>query len=142
MSRKGLVLFLKYPEKGKTKTRLAKDIGDDLAIGLYDCFVRDLVPRFGLLDCDLHLFLTPARRIPDTHQWLDTSLPIHPQAGKDLGERMKNAFSTLFRLGYESCLIMGGDIPDVPSEFPQKAFEALETAGAAIAPTLDGGYYL
>ena len=44
---------------------------------------------------------------------LDPSLLVNTfiQEGKDLGERMKNAFSARFAEGYEQVVIIGADSP-------------------------------
>jgi rSAM/selenodomain-associated transferase 1 len=69
-------------------------------------------------------------------------LKIHPQKGHDLGERMKQSFITMFQLGYDSCVIIGSDIPDLPVSVLYDAFERLKTAETVIGPATDGGYYL
>jgi rSAM/selenodomain-associated transferase 1 len=136
----GLILLVRFPEIGKVKTRLAEKIGDELTLGLYECFVRDTVDRLKKLDCDLHVFVTPGEQLINMKLWLREDFPLHPQEGDDLGERMKNAFSKMFKLGYTSCVIMGSDMPDVPVTV--EAFRKLANADAVIAPTEDGGYYL
>jgi rSAM/selenodomain-associated transferase 1 len=65
-----------------------------------------------------------------------------PQAGADLGERMKNAFQHCFADGFDDVIIIGSDIPDLPPEIFAEAFAALENRGAVIGPAADGGYYL
>ncbi len=42
-SNRCLVVFLRYPEPGKVKTRLAKTCGDPFAAELYGYFVDDLL---------------------------------------------------------------------------------------------------
>jgi len=148
----GLVFFLKFPQKGKIKTRLAKAIGDSLTLKLYQCFIPDLLDKLICLQdndkCDLHISLTPARKITAMHQWLkqykDLPIPIHPQEGNDLGERMKKTFEKMFHLGYDTCVLMGTDFPDLPASVPLEAVEQLKQKNteAVIAPTADGGYYL
>jgi rSAM/selenodomain-associated transferase 1 len=146
----GLVFFLKFPQKGKVKTRLAKAMGDSLTLKLYQCFIPDLLDKLIPLQdtgkCDLHISLTPADKITAMRQWLkqytDLPVPIHPQEGNDLGERMKKTFEKMFRMGFESCVLMGADFPDLPLSVPQDAVEAIKTGEAVIAPTADGGYYL
>ena len=140
----GLIFFLKYPQKEKIKTRLAKVIGDSFTLELYRCFILDMLEKLKNLPYPLHLFIAPPEKVPAMRQWLGKGLPIsfHPQEGGDLGERMKNAFEKMFQLGYNSCIIMGSDFPDLPLSVPIEAFEKLKTFGAVIAPTLDGGYYL
>jgi hypothetical protein len=147
-----LVFFLKFPQKGNIKTRLAKAIGNTLTLKLYQCFIPDLLDKLISLQekskCDLHISLTPANKIPAMHQWLrqhkDLSVPIHPQEGYDLGERMRNAFEKMFQMGYESCALMGTDFPDLPVSVPLEAVEQLKRkkTQAVIAPAADGGYYL
>jgi rSAM/selenodomain-associated transferase 1 len=148
----GLVFFLKFPRKGNIKTRLAKAIGNTMTLKLYQCFILDLLDKLIPLrdnnKCDIHISLTPANQIPAMHQWLkqykELHIPIHPQEGHGLGERMKRAFEKMFQMGYESCALMGTDFPDLPASVPLEAVEQLKQKNtqAIIAPTADGGYYL
>jgi rSAM/selenodomain-associated transferase 1 len=46
MSDTALVVMARYPEPGKTKTRLARVIGDEEAVNLYQAFLTDLAHRF------------------------------------------------------------------------------------------------
>lgn len=138
----GLVLFLKYPQKGTIKTRLAKVIGDSFALQLYERFIRDMLDKLTSLPYDLHIFAAPPDKVTAMCQWLGRDLPVHAQEGRDLGERMKRTFGKMFQLGYKSCVLMGSDFPDLPGSVLSDAFEGLKTAGAVIAPAVDGGYYL
>jgi len=42
---KSIIFFLKYPRKGKIKTRLAKAFGDTFVLELYECFIRDMLDK-------------------------------------------------------------------------------------------------
>jgi rSAM/selenodomain-associated transferase 1 len=64
------------------------------------------------------------------------------QRGKDLGQKMKNAFLAGFETGYSSICIIGTDCFEIQDEVIQEAFEALNSADAVIGPARDGGYYL
>lgn len=138
----GLVLFLKYPQKGTIKTRLAKRIGDSLTLRLYKCFLRDMLDKLIALPYNLHIFVTPPEKVTAMCQWLSRDLPVHGQEGCDLGERMKQTFNNMFQMGYEYCVLMGSDFPDLPGSIITGAFEGFKTAEAVIAPAADGGYYL
>jgi rSAM/selenodomain-associated transferase 2/rSAM/selenodomain-associated transferase 1 len=138
----GLILFLKYPQKGTIKTRLAKRIGDTLTLRLYECFIRDMLDKLTSLPCGLHIFVAPPDKVTAMCQWLGRDLPVHGQEGHDLGERMKQTFDNMFQMGYESCVLMGSDFPDLPNSVLTDAFQGLKTAEAVIAPAADGGYYL
>jgi rSAM/selenodomain-associated transferase 1 len=64
------------------------------------------------------------------------------QSGNDLGERMQNAFSEMFGLGYEKVMIVGSDIYELQQKDIENAYDALETTPFVIGPATDGGYYL
>jgi len=65
-----------------------------------------------------------------------------PQHGRDLGERMKNGFLDGFAKGYKRVVLIGSDIPDLPKNSIEEAFQSLEETDAVIGPAFDGGYYL
>ncbi|MCP5108683.1 MAG: glycosyltransferase [bacterium] len=140
--KQGLVLFLRYPQIGQVKTRLAKDLGAELTLRLYECFIRDMTAKLEMLPYGLHLFVTPAGKMNDMADWLGKEFPFHAQEGADLGARMKNAFEKMFRLGFDRCVLTGSDFPDLPVTVFHDAFAKLEKAEAVIGPTADGGYYL
>jgi rSAM/selenodomain-associated transferase 1 len=64
------------------------------------------------------------------------------QTGTDLGEKMQNAFSELFDMGYEKVIIVGSDIFELGQSDIENAFEVLQTTETVIGPATDGGYYL
>ncbi|PJB31055.1 MAG: hypothetical protein CO109_12150, partial [Deltaproteobacteria bacterium CG_4_9_14_3_um_filter_65_9] len=66
-----------------------------------------------------------------------------PQRGKDLGEKMRDAAATAFRLGAMRVVIVGGDCPSLAATRLRRAFRELrEGAEAVFGPSADGGYYL
>lgn len=140
----GILFFLRYPREGKVKTRLAKRVGNTLALQLYECFILDMLDKLDSLPGDLHLFVTPgdSDSVAAMSRWLGRDLPVHGQEGGDLGERMKQAFEKMFRLGYKSCVLLGSDIPDLPVSILTGAFKGLRARGAVVGPAGDGGYYL
>ncbi len=75
-------------------------------------------------------------------EWLGAGITYHPQRGKDLGERMKEAFRKT--LGHGACraLLVGSDVPGLTQEVFEQAFHALESCQVVLGPALDGGYYL
>ena len=46
MSDTALVIMARYPQKGMVKTRLARSIGDERTLQLYQAFLIDLAHRF------------------------------------------------------------------------------------------------
>ncbi|MCP4150542.1 MAG: glycosyltransferase [bacterium] len=145
MYKNALIYILKYPEPGKVKTRLAKDFGIDLTVKLYECFIRDTLKTLKKIPFHVRLFIAPPEQQDAMRLMLtanDCDFPIHPQQGKDLGERMQAAFQKLFSLGYQSATIIGSDFPDLPASLLTDAIAAFDNADAVIGPNFDGGYYL
>ncbi|MBI4007873.1 MAG: TIGR04282 family arsenosugar biosynthesis glycosyltransferase, partial [Planctomycetes bacterium] len=142
-----LLIFLKYPEAGKVKTRLAKKIGDKKAAKLYRLFVEATIKR--TLDnngrYEQLLFYTPVERKSEIESWIGRSVvtpPLQPQIGAELGERMLNALKTSFSSGAKKAVIIGTDSPRVDKEIIYEAFYLLKENDVVIGPTIDGGYYL
>jgi rSAM/selenodomain-associated transferase 1 len=69
---------------------------------------------------------------------------VIPQHGENLGARMAHVFEDLFRLGAESIVVVGSDLPDLPARLLHQAFDALRGGKDRIVlgPSTDGGYYL
>lgn len=137
-----IVLFVKSPVAGKVKSRLAEDIGEDAAVGLYRCFVEDLLTMIENLDGALRFFFHPPDAGPQIQRWLGDQHSYRQQRGADLGEKMKNAFTGAFDEGFSKVVTIGSDIPDLPEEFLKRSFAELDSFDAVIGPSSDGGYYL
>jgi len=137
-----ILLFVKSPTAGKVKTRLAAEIGDDAALGLYRCFVEDLLSMLDNLDVTLRLLVHPPEAMSRVRRWLGEQHSYSPQRGDDLGARLKIAFAGAFEEGFSKVAAIGSDSPDLPEDFLREAFDALESHDAVLGPTSDGGYYL
>jgi rSAM/selenodomain-associated transferase 1 len=139
-----LLIFVKYPEPGKVKTRLAKDIGSENAALLYRKMAENTVYNLSKSsDYRKIIFFDPPERRSDVTHWLKINgLSFIAQEGNSLGERMSNAFSHAFSLGAPKAVIVGTDCPQITTETILKAFEKLDTSEVVIGPTYDGGYYL
>lgn len=138
-----LLIFLKYPEPGRVKTRLAAEIGAQAAADLARSMAEDLLEAMKWLDdVDLVVCFDPKERAGDMAAWLGAERTYWPQRGQNLGLRMKNAFAAAFRKGYERVLLMGGDVPGVDDNALRPVFEELAGDAAAIGPSEDGGYWL
>jgi rSAM/selenodomain-associated transferase 1 len=141
-ARQAVLLFLKAPEKGRVKTRLARTTGRDAALEIYKNFVRDTLAMLKRSGRPTILCFHPAHAEKTLKQWLSGDYLFWPQTGKDLGERMMNALMRAFSENYSRVLLMGTDIPDLPESVIQEAFDALEGHPAVMGPATDGGYYL
>lgn len=141
MALNALVCFMKAPIAGKVKTRLAKRIGDERALAVYEMFIKHLLSLPVPLFCERFI----AYDTPNISSALPPYLQnekLFYQEGEDLGERMAHAFSYLFAKGYKKVVLVGSDIPSLSGSIIEEAFHALSHKDAILSPTVDGGYYL
>lgn len=141
-SKKCVLFFVKYPVPGRVKTRLAEQIGHDVAADLYRNFVTDTLATLKNLDANLRIVFDPPDSKEQFQQWLGKEYSYLPQDGLDLGQRMKNAFLQAFSQGFNSVIVIGSDSPDLPVEYLERAYPALDNNDVVIGPSSDGGYYL
>ncbi|MCF6155466.1 MAG: glycosyltransferase [Candidatus Brocadia sp.] len=149
-----LIVFLKYPEPGKVKTRLAKALGDEKACAIYKSLAEGVIKNIiskNSRTFNIHILFTPADKVNEIKDWLrpllnsDQGVDTHhiPQEGKDLGERMLNAFQQILQeKHYKNAIIIGTDCPGTDASLIEDAFEVLKKKDIVIGPCRDGGYYL
>ena len=137
-----LLFFIKNPEKGKVKTRLASAIGDKMAAKLYKRFLLEMLFTLNGGTFIFYLCYSPESPLSSLRDWLGDHYLYMSQAGEDLGERMKNAFVEALSMNFKRVVLIGSDIPDLPLEFVEEAFTSLQEKDTVIGPALDGGYYL
>ena len=140
MNKNLIIVFVRTPEIGKVKTRLAKSIGDQSALTIYKLLLKHNAAV--LHDLSFSKVVYYSEIVRENDYWDATIFQKKVQKGSDLGERMQNAFETEFKEGYEKILIIGSDLFDLKPTHITTAFEALETHDITIGPSLDGGYYL
>jgi len=138
-----LIVFVKYPQPGQVKSRLAKDYDDDFAAFLYKAFVLDILECAMKGNWQLQVFFYPPEKETEIRGMFGNDHEYRPQRGTDLGERMKSAFADCFYEGFKSVVLIGSDFPDLPLKIIDDAFALLDSpSDAVIGPTVDGGYYL
>ena len=137
-----ILLFVKLPEEGDVKTRLAKEIGPDFVQTLYRNFVLDLLETLKRGKWPIIINYHPPESGKAISSWLGKNYLYSPQNGADLGERMKNAFKDAFASGFSKAVIIGSDMPDLELSVLSKAFSALDSDDVVMGPAVDGGYYL
>ena len=139
MKKKALIIFLKYPELGRAKTRLAKDIGQENALKVYMALLDHTHQVSKYLKFNKFLFYDKVS--PNKLNWghdYHTSFQVE----SDLGGRIKNAFEQLFDKSYEEVVIIGSDCYELTQETIESAFKLLIEHEVVIGPAKDGGYYL
>lgn len=135
-----LLVFVKHPRAGEVKTRLAKDIGDEKALAVY----QDLLAHTAQIIAPLQatIWIGYGNEVPTEDLWSERSYPRFLQSGDDLGQRMCAAFEDGFNSHFGSIVIIGSDCPTLTTDILEAAFEALSTHDMVMGPAWDGGYYL
>ena len=140
-----LIVFTRYPEPGKTKTRLIPVLGSEVACELHRCMTEDTMKWALQLRSDRVANLE-VRYDRGTDllmkEWLGEDLWYCNQGGGDLGNRMSRAFKEAFRSKMKCVIIVGTDCPDMGVDIVCSAFTMLHKRDAVIGPAKDGGYYL
>ncbi len=137
-----LIMLVKYPEKGKVKSRLAGSIGEKHALALYRSFVEDILSVHGRGCYQTVIAYDPPGSQAKVEGWLGSEWTLAEQSRGNLGERIENAFLEAFARDHRYAVVVASDNPDLPASFIDKAFDAVERDGSAIGPTRDGGFYL
>jgi uncharacterized protein len=137
-----ILLFVKLPEKGRVKSRLALHIGEDVALRLYENMVLDVINMLKRGRFPFRICFTPPDARDQMTGWLGQEYDYLPQTGGHLGDRMEKAFACVFSGEVEKALLIGSDIPGLTTDLIDEAFTALLTSDAVIGPADDGGYYL
>lgn len=134
-----LILFIRNPELGKVKTRLAASIGDEEALNIYR-FLLDHTRRIAL-EVQTKRMLFYSENIVQNDEWDEAFFEKHLQHHGDLGERMHQAFQKAFETGAQKVVIAGSDCPELEAGILNEAFDLLDTHDAVLGPSQDGGYY-
>ena len=142
MDKRCVILFVKLPEKGKVKTRLAQQIDADIVLGLHECMVLDAIDALKNGLFPFRICFDPPSAAGQVRTWLGQQYHYMPQLGDDLGDRMERAFSRVFADDVEEAVLVGCDIPGLTAVIIDDALQSLENHDSVIGPASDGGYYL
>lgn len=140
MSNSLIMVFVRNPELGRVKTRLAKTIGDQAALEIYEILSKHTAKIISEIDSDKLIFYS--EKIQDNDIWTVINCKKQIQTKGDLGQKMLDAFQYGFSLGYKKIIIIGSDLYSLRPKHIESAFEQLENYDVVIGPALDGGYYL
>jgi rSAM/selenodomain-associated transferase 1 len=143
MKKNALIIFIKTPIPGMVKTRLQPDLTPEESADLYKGFLEDLDDKFHDQD-DFHTWyaVSPEKFSEDILAAFIQMDRYFLQEGQDLGERMQNAFQTIFSRGYEKIVLIGSDLTSITNDIIRQALQGLVTYDCIIGPSKDGGYYL
>ncbi|MBW4439864.1 MAG: TIGR04282 family arsenosugar biosynthesis glycosyltransferase [Plectolyngbya sp. WJT66-NPBG17] len=139
---KQLIIFTRYPEAGKAKTRLIPALGEVGAAELHRRLAESTIAESRELQNVSLCVYFAGGSLQQMQDWLGHDLEYQPQHSGDLGDRLTHAFQTAFDSGAKSAIAIGTDCPDLTSEVLTLAFSKLENHRLSIGAATDGGYYL
>ncbi len=140
--KQALIIFLKYPQPGKVKTRLAKNTNDFFAAEVYRFCTERIMNEVRKNSRDYSVFIFYGRYDHEDKykSWLNSDFEYRSQSGGDLGDKMLNAIKFTLESGYDKALLIGTDIPDMNHRIITNAFAELKENSVVLIPALDGGY--
>ena len=127
---------------GQTKTRLEKMLTKEECAQIHINFLKDIKLICESTKGDKFIFYTPMDKNNILSDIFGDKFNYEIQEGKDLGEKMYNALNHVFDKGYNSCILIGSDIPYIKKEDLDKSFSILREEDIVLGPTEDKGYYL
>lgn len=142
-----VAVFGRAPVEGHVKTRLIPALGPVRATEVYRQLVlRTLATvRNTCRDCaaTASLWIADDAGHPDVRRWAaEFGLPVFPQQGDDLGERMLHCLQSLCPAG-QKVLLIGTDCPALQASDLEAAAQALNAGQHWVfTPAEDGGYVL
>ncbi len=144
-SREKLIVFSRYPEPGKTKTRLIPSLGSEGAAELQRQMTEHTLAKVRQLGHSRPVAIEVRHEGGNGNlmrEWLGPDLSYMPQGSGDFGERMANAFHEAFQAGSDRVVLVGTDCPGITVGLLCEAFESLIHTDVVLGPANDGGYYL
>ena len=137
--RRHLVLFVRAPQLGSGKRRLARAIGDVATVRFERMMIALLLRR---LAADrrwrLRIAVTPDKARRQAGRWR-RGVEVTSQGGGDLGIRMRRA---LIACPQGPVVLVGGDIPALAARHIAAAFRLLGQHALVFGPAEDGGFWL
>ena len=129
-------MFLRAPEPGRVKTRLARDLGESAALQAYVELVEDTLCKLeeGVFNCEIWF---EGEQNEYLRRWQsEYRLPAYRQPATDLGGRMLAAIAA------GATVVVGSDIPPLGVAYVEAALDMLDRADVVLGPVEDGGYCL
>ena len=140
-----LIIFTRYPEAGKTKTRLMPAIGAEKAAEIQKQMTENTIAKAVKLKSKLEVYIEiyfNGGNLTLMENWLGTQHHYQPQGEGDLGRKMFSAIGDCFAQGGQKVVIIGIDCPSLSAEILTEAFVNLDSHPMVIGGASDGGYYL
>jgi rSAM/selenodomain-associated transferase 1 len=150
MSKKTIIVFTRYPEIGKTKTRLIPAIGAEKAANLQRKMTEKTLQKVSKIkenistdenEIDVKIYYNGGSLLL-MQQWLGHDLTLIKQIEGELGAKMYSALENNYHQNQTPVIIIGIDCPFLDQKILFQALTAVENNDLVIGKAEDGGYYL
>ena len=135
-----ILFFLKYPQPGKVKTRLAATVGNEQAMEAFRWMVETSWQGAESLKWERQVCGTPSDALGAFDGWLKAGRHAKLQSDGNLGERLATGVTGAFAEGFQKVICVGGDCVQIGEPQYQAMSEALDSHDVAVLPAHDGGY--
>ena len=145
MTTETLIIYSRYPEPGKTKTRMIPALGAEGAANLQRKMTEHTLNTAKQLKSDRNINLEVHFAGGDKQlmsDWLGTDIKYVSQVVGDLGDKMQSSFQQAFDADNQRIVTIGIDCPDINLKILNNAFNALQQQELVLGVAEDGGYYL
>lgn len=140
------IIFAKWPEEGKVKSRLAIGSSCHFAKEFYTLCCETVVQELSSqTQWQCIVAYSPLGAEDRFKKWLQRCGPValNPQKNDpDLGVRMACSIQQAFQSGIKKVVLVGSDIPDLNPDIVKQAFHLLDNVQVVLGPAVDGGFYL
>jgi len=137
-----LLVFTRFPEAGRAKTRLIPALGAERAAAVHRSLtartLREVEQFRRSHDAAVEIWFAGGDA-PAMRGLFGDGPTYRPQCEGDLGRRIQ-ALET--HAGFPPTVVIGTDCPDLSAGRIARAFQALREHDVVLGPALDGGYYL
>ena len=139
-----LIIFARFPQAGRVKSRLARSLGEKKAMELYRLCAEHTFDECRKLHTKTRLavFLDNKEDIEPGMRWVGPWFDVFIQTGDNLGQRLAHALETRFSHGAQKVIVMASDTPGISKKVITSAIKSLDSHDIVIGPCYDGGYYL
>ncbi len=141
-SRRLLIILTKNPEAGMVKTRLARSIGNEKALEVYETLRCHTARITAHVQAERIVYYSSFIPTSTNNIFLTSTFNTALQQGNDFGERMLHTIENGCAKSFNRIVLIGTDCYELTTEIIEEAFTLLEDSDAVIGPATDGGFYL
>lgn len=142
MKNPAVAVIAKWPEPGRSKTRLCPPLTPDEAADFARTSLLDVLDVIGETSARPLVAFSPPSAVWRFRELLGTGVGLVEAAGLHFGEALDQAQRAAFAMGHDAVALVAADTPHAEPAVYELAFDMLEDHDAVLGPSNDGGYYL